>query len=374
MKFSVSSFALLGKLSNAEPFISSNPAMPILDNFKFVVKDDLLTVTASDLQNTVVIYADVSADSDGSVCVPAKMLMDTLRNLPDLPVTFAINDDEQVVITSQVGKYKLTGEDAADYPNLQDVEGQMFDVNAHTFQDCVKQMVKFASSDDMKPNMNGVYFNVDTSGEMKFVATDGHRLSLYKVDSEYDFGSMEKSINCIIPRKSAGLLSRLKFSDTLTVSISESHISMTSNDITIISRLIDEKFPDYENVLPANSDKTLTVDSSSFLSSVKRIAIYANRSTNQVRFKPAEGALEVSAEDLDFANDATERMSADFTGEPIEIGFNSRFLIECLGVFKSGRVEIKMTEPNRAATITGLDDVDKGILMLVMPVMLNNYY
>ena len=373
MKFIVSSSALLKQLSAISGVITSNPVVPILENFLFEINDGALKVTASDLQTSMITEMDVEARESGNIAVPARILMDTLKNLPEQPVTFSIDEETYTIeISSDNGRYKLAGENATDFPRTPEVNDPYgVDIPADTLQNAITNTLFAVSNDELRPAMTGVYIQLrDTNAT--FVATDGHRLIRYRrVDVAADMDN-----NIIIPKKALNLLRTTLPSGAtpVTVEFNASNAFFKFNNVKMICRLIDERFPDYENVIPVDNNNKMVINRLEFLSSMKRIAIYANKTTHQVRLKITGNELQISAEDLDFSNEAMERLSCDHDGEDIEIGFNARFLIEMLNNLDSTDVQLNLSKPNRAGLLIPRDkDENEDILMLVMPVMLNNY-
>lgn len=373
MKFIVSSSALLKQLSAISGVITSNPVVPILENFLFEIREGALKVTASDLQTSMITEMDVEARESGNIAVPARILMDTLKNLPEQPVTFSIDEETYTIeISSDNGRYKLAGENATDFPRTPEVHDPYgVDIPADTLQNAIANTLFSVSNDELRPAMTGVYIQLrDTNAT--FVATDGHRLIRYRrVDVAADMDN-----NIIIPKKALNLLrTTLPAGATpVTVEFNASNAFFKFNNIKMICRLIDERFPDYENVIPVDNNNKMVINRLEFLSSLRRIAIYANKTTHQVRLKITGNELQISAEDLDFSNEAMERLSCDHDGEDIEIGFNARLLIEMLNNLDSTDVQLNLSKPNRAGLLLPRDkDDNEDILMLVMPVMLNNY-
>ena len=373
MKFIVSSSALLKQLSGINGVITTNPVVPILENFLFEINDGLLTVTASDLQTSMITEIDVESKENGSIAVPAKILLETLRNLPEQPVTFTIDEETySIEISSDNGRYKLAGENATDFPKVPTVSNDFsITLSTDVLASAINNTIFATSNDELRPAMTGVYMNLSDTNTT-FVATDGHRLVRYRrVDIASDNGN-----TIIIPRKALNLLKTTLPAENTDVALefNVSNAFFRFNNIRMICRLIDERFPDYENVIPGDNTNKMTIDRQEFLSSLKRIAIYANKTTHQVRLKLTGSELQISAEDLDFSNEANERLSCEHDGEDLEIGFNARFLIEMLNNIESSKVEMDFSEPNRAGLILPAEkDDNEDILMLVMPVMLNNY-
>ena len=373
MKFIVSSSALLKQLSSINGVITTNPVVPILENFLFEINEGVLVVTASDLQTSMITELEVESKESGSIAVPARILLETLKNLPEQPVTFTIDEETySVEISSDNGRYKLAGENATDFPKVPTVSDDFsVDMSTDVLSSAINNTIFATSNDELRPAMTGVYMNL-TDTNTTFVSTDGHRLIRYRrVDVASDNGNA-----IIIPRKALNLLKSTLPSENINVAVefNVSNAFFRFGNIKMICRLIDERFPDYENVIPTDNNNTMTIDRSEFLSSLKRIAIYANKTTHQVRLKITGSELQISAEDLDFANEANERLSCEHDGNDIEIGFNAKFLIEMLNNVDSEKVELRLSEPNKAGLLLPTEkDDNEDILMLVMPVMLNNY-
>lgn len=373
MKFVVSSSALLKQLSAINGVIASNPVVPILENFLCEVSSGKLTITASDLQTSMITEMEVDAEESGSIAVPARILIDTLKNLPEQPVTFTIDASSyNIEIHSANGQYRLSGENATDFPSIAKVEdGYDVEIPSDVLSSAVNNTLFATSTDELRPAMTGVYVNLKDDNST-FVATDGHRLIRYL---RSDVHSTNQS-SLIIPRKALSLLKNSLPGDRVPVNVqfNASNVFFKFNNIQLICRLIDERYPDYENVIPQDNKNEMVISRLELLSSLKRIAIYANKTTHQVRLKITGSELHISAEDLDFSNEANEQLSCEHEGEDIEIGFNARFLIEMLNNLDSDEIILKLSAPNRAGLIVPKDsDSDEDILMLVMPVMLNNY-
>ncbi|MDW3195757.1 MAG: DNA polymerase III subunit beta [Cytophagales bacterium] len=373
MKFIVSSSYLLKQLSAINGVITTNPVVPILENFLFEINDGTLSVTASDLQTSMMTELEVEAKEDGSIAIPAKILLETLRNLPEQPVTFSIDDSTySIEINSDNGRYKLAGENATDFPKVPAVsDGYSVNLSSDVLARALNNTIFATSNDELRPAMTGVFVKLDETNTT-FVATDSHRLIRYRrVDVASDMGH-----SMIIPRKALNLLKTTLPQENTSVSVefNASNAFFDFNNVKMICRLIDERYPDYENVIPVDNNNVMSIAKGELLGSLKRIAIYANKTTYQVRLKLTGSELQISAEDLDFSNEANERLSCEHDGEDIEIGFNAKFLIEMLGNIEADKVTLRLSAPNRAGILLPDDkDENEDILMLVMPVMLNNY-
>ena len=373
MKFIVSSSALLKQLQNINGVVTTNPVVPILENFLFEIEPGKLTITASDLQTSIITEMDVEAKEGGNIAVPARTLLDTLKNLPEQPLTFTIDEDNlSIEVSSDNGRYKLAGETADDFPKIPTIsDPSSVNIPSQVLARAISNVIYATTSDELRAAMTGVYMEFSDTNTT-FVATDGHRLIRYR---RVDITAEEPS-SIIVPRKALNLLRNSLPSENsnVTIEFNSSNVFFQFNNIRMISRLIDERYPDYENVIPANNNNTMSIKTNELLGSLKRIAIYANKTTNQVRFKITGSELQIFAEDLDFSNEANERLSCDHEGEDIDIGFNARFLVEMLGNVDSDEIALKLSEPNRAGLIFPADlDDEEDLLMLVMPVMLNTY-
>jgi DNA polymerase III subunit beta len=373
MKFVVSSSVLLKQLSAVNGVIANNPIVPILENFLFQIDQTQLTVTASDLQTVMITTLAVESSDSGAIAVPARLLLDTLRGLPDQPITFKIDKDTfGTEIITENGRYKLSGENPIDFPKVPQVTKSIsVSIPADVLGSAIANTIFAVSNDDLRPAMTGVY--VQLSAEYtNFVATDGHRLIRYR---RTDMKSEHES-TMIIPRKALTLLKATLPSDdtTVTADFSAANAFFSFNNVRMICRLIDERFPDYENAIPQNNPNVMTINRSEFLGSLKRISIYSNKTTHQIRLKLAQNDLVISAEDLDYSNEANEKLMCDYDGEEMEIGFNAKFMVEMLGNISSNMIALEMSQPNRAGLIIPSDKKEnEDILLLVMPVMLNTY-
>ena len=373
MKFIVNSAYLLKQLSNINGVITTNPVVPILENFLFELEKGGLTVTASDLQTSMITDLQVESKEKGSIAVPARILLDTLKNLPEQPVTFSIDESTySVEIISDNGRYKLSGENATDFPKVPAVSNDFTaEISSEVLSRAVNNTIFATSNDELRPAMTGVYVNLGDKNTT-FVATDGHRLVRYRrTDVKSDNGNA-----IIIPRKALNLLkATLPAENTeVVLNFNMANAFFKFGNIRMICRLIDERFPDYENVIPSGNNIKMTIGRNELLGALKRISIYANKTTHQVRLKITGSELQISAEDLDFSNEANERLSCEHDGEDIEIGFNAKFLVEMLGNMDSEQIRLTMSAPNKAGVILPAEkDQAEDILMLVMPVMLNQY-
>ena len=371
MKFIVNSIGLLKQLQLLNGVLNSNNTLPILDNFLFEMKQDELTLSASDLETSMTTRMAIQCKEEGMIAVPAKLLLDILKSLPDQPLTFDVDGKTfGIEITSDNGKYKLTGQNGDEFTKAPAMgTSKALLIGADVLNRAISKTIFAAGNDDMRPIMSGVFFEIEPES-VRFVATDAHKLVRM---TRSDIGG--ESAAFIVPRKPLnllkGALSSLK--SEVNMQYTENNAMFTFENVTLMCRLIEGKYPNYEAVIPKENPFKLTIDRLDFLNSIKRVSIFANRSTNQVRLKLTGSEIQLSAEDLDFANEAHEQLACTFVGDNMEIGFNSRFLQDMLNNLDANNVHVEMSAPNRAGIITEVEKSfeNEDILMLVMPVMLN---
>lgn len=370
MRFIVSSSTLQKHLQMISGVINSSNTMPILDNFLFELDESNLKVTGSDMETTVSTIIEVESESVDSFCVPSKILLDTLKTFPNQPLTFIQKGENQLEITSEQGKYQLSYLSADDFPEAPELENtESITMPANVLVEAINKTLFATGTDEHRPVMTGVFFELGTD-ECRFVATDAHRLIKY-TRSEL---KAPKNANFIMPKKPLNLIKNiLPSGEDVMIDYNETNTRFISGNLTIICRLIDGKYPAYNAVIPQENPNVLTINRTMFLNSLKRVAIFANKSTHQVRLKLTGSELTISAEDVDFSNKAEETFACDYSGNDIQIGFNAKFLGEMLQNLQSDDVTLSMSEPNRAGIIEPVDGLEEGekILMLVMPLMLS---
>ena len=356
--------------------LANNSTMPILDYFLFQLDNDTLKVTASDIQTTITASLNVESTDNAEIAVPARILIDTLKALPEQPITFHLNEDEenqQLEISTNSGHYSVAYEEADEFPRAVKLEEpQSISIPSNILGEAISKTIFATANDDLHEQMNGVFFEFKTD-ELRFVATDAHKLVRYK---RTDLSSKE-DFSFIMPKKPLNLIKSNLFEDDeneVHIDFNESNVKFLVGDIQMTCRLIEGKYPNYDAVIPDENPNVLVVDRTQFLNSLKRTSIFANKTTNQVRLKIAGAELNISTEDLDYSNQAEERLTCDYQGDDMEIGFNSKFLIEMLTNLSCNEVQLNMSLPNRAGILNPIDGVDEGeeITMLVMPVMLGN--
>lgn len=375
MKFIVSSLKLLKNLQALSGVIGSNNTLPILDDFLFQLSDTGLKITVSDLETTMTVnmMPDVM-EGTGEVTIPARILLDIMKNFPDVPVTVNIAEDTlAVVLNAGEGQYKLSGHKSDEFPQIPVMEDtSLWEIPADTLARGFEKTVFATGNDEIRPIMSGVLMEMKEN-YMTFVATDAHKLVRYRrTDIRSDVPA-----SFIMPKKPINQLKNILGNlgdEPVKIEFNRTNASFVFGDYKLVCRLIEGHYPNYEAVIPANNPNQLTIDRQLFLSAIRRVAVFSSKATHQVRFKIAGQEIMLTAEDIDFYNEAKERLSCSYTGDDIEIGFNSRFFQEMLNNLDTAEVKLEMSAPNRAGILTPVNNETAGedVLMLLMPVMLNS--
>ncbi|MBP6558378.1 MAG: DNA polymerase III subunit beta [Flavobacterium sp.] len=372
MKFIVSSSYLLKQLQVLGSVINSSNTLPILDNFLFELDHKTLTVSASDLETTMSATLEIDSTSKGSVAVPAKLLLDILKTFPEQPLTFTVEENSTIEISSNSGKYAIAYAPGEEFPKSVSLDNPSSTVvPSEVLATAISKTIFAAGNDDLRPVMSGVFFQFSPEG-LIFVATDAHKLVKY---ARADVKAAQV-VDFIMPKKPLNILkSILGTSESdVTIEYNDSNATFSFDSYVLTCRLIDGKYPNYEAVIPKENPNKLMINRVLLLNSVRRVAIFSNKTTHQIRLKIAGAELNISAEDIDYSNKAEERLTCDYQGDDMQIGFNSRFLSEMLTNLQSDEIMLEMSMPNRAGILTPIDGLDEGetVTMLVMPVMLNN--
>ncbi len=371
MKFIVSSSALLKQLLQINGVINANTVLPILEDFLFEIEKNKLTVVATDLETVMKVHLDVEAKDSGKVCIPAKILMDSLKNIADQPLTFTIDKNFGIEITSDNGKYKVMGENPDNFPKEPAADdANSFTMTSTALVTAINKSLFAVSNDDLRPAMTGVFFELDEKG-LTCVATDAHRLVKYKRTDV----SCPQTDTFIVPKKPLALLKSAlpDNSDELTLSYNSNHLFVKHGGTELVCRLIDARFPDYKVVIPVDNPYRLTVNKNDFQSALRRVSVFSNKSTNQVALTITGSELQLAAQDIDFSFEGNERMSCQYDGKDLQIAFNAKFLIEMLNAAETQEINIELSTSTKAGIIRPTEMKEhEDLLMLVMPLMLNN--
>lgn len=380
MKFIVNSQIFNKQLQAMSGVLANNNTVPIINCFHFQIEENILTVRATDLETTLVTKIELeSGRSEGldQVAVPSKLLLDILKNLDDVPMTFTLNPNNYAIeIASGDGKYSLAGQNADSFPIVPVIEDSAKAIiPASVLVNCISKTSFACSNDEMRQQMSGIFMKFSTEN-LTVVATDAHKLVRYR-NSEVQ---ADQDVEFILPRKPITLIKNIiasyKDDFPVTVEYNKTNVSFSFDNFFAVCRLVEGKYPNIEAAIPKENPNKLIVDRISFLNTLRRVSIFANKSTHQVRLAMDGAILEVSAEDIEFSNVAHEKIGCEYQGTPMEIGFNARFLMEMVNNMETERIIIEMSQPTRAGIIFPYyeeeNESKEDILMLVMPVMLAN--
>ncbi|MDP2889072.1 MAG: DNA polymerase III subunit beta [Bacteroidota bacterium] len=375
MKFVVSSTELLSHLSAISKVINSKNTLPILDNYLFLLEENLLTVTASDLESTLITSLELdNTNGTGAIAVPAKLMNETLKEFPEQPLTFQIDPETFAIeIFSQNGKFSIVGQNGEDFPQqpiLNEDIASTINLNHTVLLNGINKTLFATADDELRPVMNGIFVELSTE-DIKFVASDAHKLVRYK---RFD-AKAEKDASFILPKKPAALLKSLLPKEEFDVKLEfdDKNAFFTLSNFKLICRLVEGNYPSYNSVIPTNNPNQLIIDRVEFYNTVRRVSVFSNQASNLVRLKLTENQLVVSAQDIDFAISAVERLSCQYEGEDMEIGFKSTFLQEILSNLSATDVKMELSDPTRAGLLLPAENEheEENILMLLMPMMIN---
>jgi len=373
MKFIVSSSLLYKEIQVLGGIINSSNTLPILDNFLFEINNNILVLSSSDLESTMTSQIEIESTSTDKIAISAKLLTDILKTFSEQPLTFIKTDNNTIEISASNGKYSLAYLNGDEFPKQVEIlDAHETVIKGSDLGNAINSTIFASGTDDLRPVMSGVFFQFN-SESLKFVATDAHKLVKFET-SEYTANEVSEFI---MPKKPLQILKGILQTESseLTIQHNDSNAKFIFDKLSITCRLIDGKFPNYEAVIPKDNPNVLTIDRQLFLNSARRVSLFSNKTTNQIRLKLAGTLLNISAEDFDFSNKADENLECQYSGDDIQIGFNSKFLIEMLNNLDSDMITLSMSHPNRAGIIRPLIDSGESkesITMLVMPVMLND--
>ena len=375
MKFIASSSTMLNHLQAISRVINSKSTLPILDCFKLELKGNRLTLTAADSETRLETWIEVnSAEGEGSLAINAKNLLDPLRELPDQPLTFDINDETlEVFIYYHNGKYNFVGLKGDEYPEpkpLKEDTAMSLTIEADMLASGINRTVFATADDELRPVMNGIYFDI-TADDLTFVASDGHKL--VRVTTTEAKGEGRSSF--ILPKKPANLLKSLLPKETgiVTINFDENNAYITMSAYKMICRFVEGRYPNYNSVIPQNNTNTVTLDRLTLLNALKRVSVFSNPSIGLVKLQLSEEKIVITAQDIDFLTAAEETIICSYSGNVMNIGFKAAFLIEILDNIPSADIRIELSDPSRAGLILPVEqEENEDMLTLLMPMMLND--
>jgi DNA polymerase-3 subunit beta len=374
MRFTLSSTALSNKLSALSKVINSKNALPILGDFVFEISDNTLYLTASDSENVMKTQINLT-ESDGQCrfAIGNHDLLEAVKGFSEQPITFDVNEEQTVVkISYQNGLFNLPIDNADEFPMTQPVSENATTIMIPNMMlaENISRTIFATAQDELRPVMNGIYFDL-TPDCLAVVASDGHKLVRNKIFTI----KSDQPAAFILPKKPANLLKNLLGKDGGDVEIrfDERNAVINYGDGTIQCRLIEGRFPNYNSVIPQANPNELRIDRLGLLAALRRVQPFANDSSNLIRFHVEGSTLQLDAEDYDFSKTATERISCDYNGQPMSIGFKGSSFIEVLSNFDCQEVIIQLADPSRAGLVLPSEQPEnQDVLMLMMPMLIND--
>ncbi len=378
MKFIVSSTELLSHLQAISRVINNKNSLPILDNFLLHLEGKTLTMTASDIETTLITSMEVeTAEGNGKVAVASRLLLDTLREFSDQPLTFNINDSNlALVISSANGSYNFIGQNGDEYPRMPQLQddARTLGMSVSSLSSGISKTLFCTADDELRPVMNGIFFDI-TAENLTLVATDAHKLVRYKTNHTSVSLTQEETANFILPKKPATMLKNIlpKESGGVEIHFDNKNAHFKLANYTMICRQVEGRFPNYNGVIPKNNPFKIIIDRITLLNALKRVSVFANQASNLVKLAINANQIHISAQDIDFSISAEETISCQFEGDPIKIGFKSSFLIEILGNINASDIILELSDASRAGLILPFENEEnEEILMLLMPMLLND--
>ena len=375
MKFQVSSTRLSNQLQAVSRVIGSKNSLPILDDVLFSLEDNVLSLTASDGETTIRTKMEVeNAEGKGTVAFGAKILLETFKQFPEVPLQFTINEQNfAMTIASPTGEYSVVGVNGAEYPEIafeSEADSHAFTISSEKLLDSIMKTIFCTAEDELRPVMNGIFFDM-TPEQATLVATDAHRLVRYTNKNVH----LNEPASFILPKKPAMLLKNVLLKDESDVEVrfGSRNVLFTFGTTMIVCRLIDGRYPNYNAVIPQNNTNIMTIDRLTFLAACKRVAVFANNSTALIRLALADNSVTISAQDIDFSTAAEEKFACSYSGTPMAIGFKAPFLCEILGAIESNEVQLELADPARAGLLLPVENKEgEELLTLLMPMLLSD--
>lgn len=374
MKFTISSSKLFSQLQAVSRVINNKNSLPILDDVLFDLVGDELKLTASDGETTIRTSIEVDGvEGSGKVASAAKLLLETLKEFSEQPLAFTIDENNFAVsMVSQNGTYSFVGVNGNEYPEMPGAEmgARELAIPANVLQSAIEKTIFATADDDLRPVMNGIFFDI-AEDKVTMVATDAHRLVRYSNTGV----KPGVAASFILPKKPASLLKNLlaKEENEVKVTFGAKNARFEFGNTIIVCRQIEGRFPNYNAVIPQSNQNIVTVDRQTIINACKRVAVFANNGTAQLRLTLTENSIKISAQDIDFSTSAEETITCDYNGTPMAIGFKAPFLIDLLGSITSADVLLKLADPARAGLLLPAENEEnEDVLMLLMPMLLND--
>lgn len=376
MKLTISSSDLSSHIQQVSKVANSKNSYSILECLLFEVKNSTLSITASDSETTLITTLPViSCDCDGSFAINAKNIQDSVKEIPEQPVTFDINpDNHEIKVTYMNGQFNLVGQDERAYPEIKELDGEIssITVSAKILQSFIGKCLFATANDELRPVMNGIYFDITPEGTT-LVASDGHKLVRCK--SLSSTGNDKTSF--ILPQKPAtfmkALLAKEDEETEVVISFNSRNAVFKLGESTMYCRFIEGRYPNYNSVIPQDNPYRLTIDRQQLIGALRRVLLFSSQSSGLVKLTASNGELLVSGQDIDFSTSAEEKVACDYTNIEMSIGFKGPFLLDILNNISSQEVVVELADPSRAGVIMPAEQEEgEDVLTILMPMMLND--
>ena len=369
MVFNVNSKILEKLLSHIIPAIPTRTPMPVLENFLFEIKDGSLQVCSTDLEISLKSSINVSADKNIKMVIPARLLYDVVKSLGDTQIKFETETDTKLKLTTDNGVYNISFSSPEDFPTIPQVNNEKeISISGTELKKAIDQTAFAMSKEDMRPAMTGTLLEFSEEG-LRFVTTDGHRLVKF-INKKIKNAQDEQYI---LPERAISVLSKLLLDEQIKINFSKTNVSFQIGEIEFISRLIGEKYPAYNSVIPIENENELKIKTNEILSTIRRMVLFSTSNSKQVKFSISKDNLEISAEDIDHGANAKEKIECIYKGEPMTIGFNTTYVQDILSHINNDEIIFKLHSPTKACIVEpAVTNESEELMLLLMPVRLNN--
>lgn len=371
MNFTISKSVLYDALQKVVGVVPQKTTISILTCILLELEDNKLRLTGTDLEISVTLSLDVDGSGDGAVAIPAKLFLEIVRELPDIPLKFATEAGDKVILSTEKGEYKISAQPKEDFPKISVEQSDLdFELDGELLARLTSKTIFAVSSDELRPALTGILIEL-MPNEIRFVGTDGHRLS--RISSSRFNAPDETQHNLIVPTKALNLmLKNLEEEENVAVKIGDDHIVFTLENSVIYSKQINGTYPNYERVIPTDNDRKLIVDRELFISTLRRVSIFSSSLTHQIRLVLSPSEMTIHSEDIEFGAEAKETIPASFNGNWLQIGYNSNYLIDILRHLDSDQLVFELKDSVSAAVIYPPEqEPDEILTMLLMPIRIN---
>lgn len=364
MRFTVSRETLVKPLQIVGGVVEKRQTLPILANILVKVSANKLVMTGTDLEVELIAATDITEGTDGEITLPGRKFSDICRALPEGAVVDVTVDGDKATLKAGKSRFTLATLPADDFPLTESIKGAFsFEIAQGQFKNLIDQTQFSMANQDVRYYLNGMLLEIE-NGIMRMVATDGHRLAVSELTTEFAVGDKRQ---VIIPRKGVMELSRLLTNgdELCQIQLNQNHIKISMGDITFTSKLIDGRFPDYERVIPKGGDKIVTADRLTLKDGLQRTAILSNEKYRGIRLNLSNNMIHAAVNNPEH-EEAEDELPVDYTGPELEIGFNVSYLLDVLNVIKGEAVEITLSDSNSSCLVRGVDDPHSRYVVMPM--------